>query len=507
MAARERATSTLQENVLTLLCFDSDTAPIIRNFVSTDLFTTEMFRTVADVAVDFLDEFGEPPGEHLPDLFEPLLAQDDRTAKLYKQLLRNLHTAHSGINKEYVLSSLNDFVRRQTLQVTITEAAKALRSGDAEEAESIIEKNRGLRAEAFEPGTVVYRDVSAVLDELSKPREFISTGIPELDHVSFGPTRKALLTVLAPTSRGKTWALVHLGKQALMRKQRVLHITLEMSEGRTVARYFQNMFSITRRQTELLSRKFKTHDGEFDGFTDRVVERPTLTDPKTRSYIARRVKQFPQLRNLIVKEFPTGALTMPLLNAYLDNLERIEKFIPDLILIDYADLFRLGAENLRLEVGQVFKDLRGIGVSRNIAIVTATQANRLGEDAPLVTVKHLAEDYSKAATSDMVLSYNQTDLEKAHNLARLFVAKNRDEEDGVTALVTQQYGMGQFVLSSMRMNATFWDALEREAPPRMVEGGRAKRRKSKARESNSDIEQSQTKQRKRATVRNRRRSS
>jgi hypothetical protein len=63
----------------------------------------------------------------------------------------------------------------------------------------------------------------------------------------------------------------------------------------------------------------------------------------------------------------------------------------------------------------------------------------------------MAEDYSKAATSDIVLCYVQTDEEKSRGLGRVYVAKNRDDESGQYLLITQAYGIGQFALQCFPM--------------------------------------------------------
>ena len=49
---------------------------------------------------------------------------------------------------------------------------------------------------------------------------------------------------------------------------------------------------------------------------------------------------------------------------------------------------------------------------------------------------HAAEDYSKIATADTVLTYSQTAQEKRLGLARVFVDKARTEEDKIEIVVS-----------------------------------------------------------------------
>ncbi len=154
-----------------------------------------------------------------------------------------------------------------------------------------------------------------------------------------------------------------------------------------------------------------------------------------------------------------------LLEAYLEGLERHDKFVPDMIIVDYADLFHIDASRKREETGIIYQDLRGIAVDRGCAMVTATQSNRAAEDVRLVDLKHLAEDYSKAAISDNIITYNQTPEEHALGVARLFCAKGRNDEAFMQVLIAQAYGLGQFCLSNVRMydDNQYWGAVDEAA--------------------------------------------
>lgn len=148
------------------------------------------------------------------------------------------------------------------------------------------------------------------------------------------------------------------------------------------------------------------------------------------------------------------------LRAYLDNLERFDKITPDVILIDYPDLMAVDPKNLRIELGKLIEDIRGIGVERNAATIVVSQGNREAESAKLVTGDMAAEDISKIATADTVITYSQTPEEKRLNLARLFVEKARNEESKMQVLITQAYAIGQFCLDAVRLKSDYWEFME-----------------------------------------------
>jgi len=458
----------LQENLLTLLCFDPSSASIIKNTVEVGMYSSSIFREIAFEAADFFETFNTPIGEHLPDVFEEVLnGSDQRQASMYRQVFKNLYSTKDSINKEYILSSLSVFLKERRLTKGIAEAAKFLKDGNVEEAESIIlSATKSGKLHSFDHGMFLSESPSKVLNHLRTSSPFIPMGIPYFDSISLGPAPKEIITILAPPSRGKTWFMVHIGKQCLLRRKNVLHISLEMSEEKIMTRYYQSLFSISRRKARNKVAILKRNkSNNFDGIEFTKITRPTFRNKGLASFIQGRMPSVLNRYRLLVKQFPTGSLTIKQLETYLDNIEREYKFIPDVLIVDYADLMHLDYKNIRVETGQVFRNLRGLMIERNLAGVTASQSNRESSESKWVTMKHMAEDYSKAATSDMVVSICQTPLERSLGLCRLFVAKNRDEEDSGTVLTTQGIPFGQFISDSVHITGAdgeeYWKEIEK----------------------------------------------
>lgn len=456
----------LQENILTLLVFDDEFCPIVRNTISANLFESAVFRDIAAHAIDYYDKFNEAIKEHLADELEVVLAGGDkRKSASYRRVLDNLFMAKDGMNREYVISKLHSFVRQQTLKSAIVKAVEAVEDGNVDQAE--IELNKGLKSQmvSFELGTS-FSDPRQSLQFFDHVTDGIQTGIVQLDNRDICPRRQELYMFVAPAKKGKTWAMMQLGKWALLARKRVLHITLEMSEQRVSMRYIQSFFSISKREAKIRYPRFTLdEDGRFSNISIEEIVRPTLKDEGIRAHLASRLeREFRKRPPLIIKQFATGSLTIPMLNAYLDGLERFHKFVPDVLIIDYPKLMKLNAQNLRIELGSVTEQLRGIAVERNLALVTAAQGNRDSASAMIVTDTMIGEDYSQVATADNVITYTQTPQEKKLGLARLYVSNGRNDEDKFVVLISQSYATGQFCLDSAMMSERYDDVLERMAP-------------------------------------------
>src|SRR6476660_5809784 len=122
----------LQENLLTLLSFDSQRAPIIRNTIEVNLYGGP-YKTVAVRVYDYLDKYKKPPNSHLPDILDDKLnSSNKREAELYDDIVTSLNDAQKVINAEYTMSQLETFMRRQSLRSIAVDLAKALQR-DTEE--------------------------------------------------------------------------------------------------------------------------------------------------------------------------------------------------------------------------------------------------------------------------------------------------------------------------------------------------------------------------------------
>lgn len=457
----------LQENLLCILCYDDKHGAIVRNSVQPNLYSGP-YMVIALRCYDYIDKYKKSPRDHIADLLSDKL-QDDKEGDLYQDILINIrNTSENGINIEYVLHTLDLFIKRQSLRTVSVDLAKSLQrdtEDSLEQAWDLINKATKQSLKLFDPGTRL-GDKSKALKFLEIANESFPTGIEELDKRGFGPTRKELWLLIANTKGGKSWSLMHLGKMAIRHRLKVVHITLEMSEARTSQRYFQSLFAVAKRPDKYPTTKFRTDElGRITGFDDvQLTPKYTLQDPDIRAKLEGCIDKWAlrQLDNIYIKEFPTGQLTIHQLKAYLDNLEATQSFVPDLLVVDYPDLMKLDKADFRLSLDEVYKELRGLAVERNIALAVVSQSHRDAAKAKVVRAANVSEAYSKIAHADCVITMTSTDGERKLGLARLFVDAGRNDEDKITILISQQYGMGSFVVSSHLMPSDYWTLIGEE---------------------------------------------
>jgi hypothetical protein len=448
----------IQEALLAILCFD-DTPGGARTalaLVPPRSYDT-YFRDVAEKAAEYLEKYKHAPGEHTLDIVDQLKAQKEDSAEIFQRIYRSLLATKDTINRDYVLARAGVFHRQQKLKALFTQGIGLLQQGkesSVDEAEALLYQTQRNTHDAFEPGLLL-NDAKQATSFLRMEDEYFDTDVALLDKYNLGPVRGGLHLFVAGPNKGKSWWLKQLGRAAMLRRKRVLHVTLEMKKEQVAMRYMQMLFSLTKRQAAVVYQRIIKEKGSFVGVEPvEIKSRPSMDlDSITHHILKQHKKVMSHRPPFWIKEFPSGSLTVAGLRAYLDSMEGRHHFMPDLILIDYPDLMRIDPKNKRAETGTTYVELRGVGGERNAALAAVTQANRDAENArkAIIQGKHLSEDYSKFATADTIVTYNQTDEEYQLGLARLFNLKARADVKNHAMLISQAYAMGQFCMHSARM--------------------------------------------------------
>lgn len=454
----------LQENLITLLCYNDEQGKIVSNVLNIELMEGD-YRMIAERAIDYWRKYKAAPGDHTADMFGDILGdKHNRRGNTIRRLLRNMISLSENLNTVYVMDQLRNFTRLQRFKQTIVDSAEKLNNiqeAALPEVEELWDKLLRTREVDFQSG-IRLNEIGRVLAHLQQLQAEFRTGIKELDRRHFIPQRGKLMLFGGAAGRGKTWYLVHIGKHALMDRKKVVHLTGEIDEEEVLGRYYQSIFSVSKRREPVEITSFEREAEDFTGLA-RSDYKPqfSLDDDLAPLELTEHMNSFGRkAENLFVKRFKPNDWTVGHVRAYLDMLEQTEGFVPDMLIFDYLGLMKKDVKNIRGSMSMNCEDLRGLCIERNMAGVTAHQLSKAGELAVMAKGTHLAEDWSIMGTCDAVVTYSCTDLEFEHGLGRMFVSKNRSDKDRFQIVVTQSYAVGQFALDSMFMNRDYKQAFE-----------------------------------------------
>jgi len=328
---------------------------------------------------------------------------DDESEIVQKQVRE--YFARLTVNKfnvrdsAYIKETSLDFCKKQVLKEAILKSVKLLQKSSFSEIQKLINEAMLLGIDN-EFGHELIKDFEERYKP--RPRNPVSTGWDTIDAIiKMGLGQKELGVVIAATGGGKSQVLVHLGAVALLLGKTVVHYTLELADLVVGQRYDSRLsgFSLN----------------ELTEYKEEIYEKLATVPGK-----------------LIIKEYPGRSATTNTIRNHLEKLRQSGEEI-GLIIVDYGDLLKPinVTKEKRHDLETIYEELRAIAQEELCPVWTASQTNRSGLNADIITMESISEAFSKCFPADFIFSVSRTIDDKKANSGRIFIAKNRNGIDGV----------------------------------------------------------------------------
>ena len=394
---------TFQEDLCHLILADRPFADQIFEVFDTNFLELKHLRVFIKKISGYRKRYGVHPTEKI--MKSIIRTEIKREPESIQVLIRDyyarvLSTGLEPEGSEYIKDVSLDFCRKQKLKEALIKSVDLIKRSSFEEVSSVIN-------EAIKLGSDNDFGYDYLLDferrfEL-KERNPITTGWTQLDSLCKGGLGKGELGVcIAPTGAGKSMALVHLGAQALKAGKNVVHYTLELGDTIVAGRYDSCITGVDLSNMTSFKEKIYEEIQEIEG-------------------------------RLVVKEYPTRSASVQTLRSHLEKM-KLRGFEPDLIIVDYGDLLRpisSGKDEKRHQLETIYEELRGIAQANECPLWTASQTNRSGLNAEVITMEAISEAFNKCFVADFIFTVSRTIDDKNTNSGRIFVAKNRNGPDGL----------------------------------------------------------------------------
>lgn len=397
---------TYQEKVVQALLQDYSFADQMSDVISPRFFDLKYLQAV-------VEKFYENKKKHRtypsPDLLEIMLTREDESDQTLVAQIKSFLDKHktTPLNGDtgYIQTTSLDFCRKQSLKVGILKAIDMMESGNFDSVQGII-RDALTKGATRDLGHEYLSDegfqARAEDDQDKSPR--IPTGWPVMDKIiNGGWKRRTLATFIAATGAGKSMFLVNCGAAAALSGANVLYVSLELDE-KEIGRRFDAYYSGVEINSVVKN---------FDKVREQVKEKAK--------------------GRVIIKEFNPKSISAQGIRGYLEKLRATREFVPDVIIVDYADLLRgTGqAEEGRFELANTYIELRAIAKETNAVVITADQTNRSGLDSEIVLVSQIGEAYAKATHCDLIFTISRRETDKTSNQGRILFAKSRLGPDGM----------------------------------------------------------------------------
>jgi KaiC/GvpD/RAD55 family RecA-like ATPase len=401
-ASFEKFGSKFQENLVQIILDDRVFCDQISEVLDPNFLELKYLRLFVEKVLDYRKKYGTHPSR---DTMTTILRTEvDKESELLQKQVRDFYARvqsneFSLDGEQHIKDVSLDFCKKQKLKEAMIKSVGLIQNSSYDEISKIIN-------DALKLGTDNNHGYDFIVDFEKRfeilARNPLSTGWELIDNITKGGLGKGELgVVIAPTGAGKSMALVHLGAEALKAGKNVVHYSLELQDKVVALRYDSCisgiMLSDVKDQKEMVWENIKDIKGK-----------------------------------LIVKEYPTKSATTNTIKNHLEKLKR-KDFKIDMVIIDYGDLIKpiTAQREKRNELESIYEEMRAIAQIYGCPVWTASQTNRSGLNAEVITMESISEAFNKCFVADFIFTISRTIKDKNTNEGRIFVAKNRNGPDGL----------------------------------------------------------------------------
>jgi hypothetical protein len=391
-----------QEKLAQLMFSDRQFADQLREVLDLNFFELKYIQVFCRKLFEYRDKYDMYPSASIMGIILRTELEDDNDAlnKQVRDYFARIISSPEIEDEDYIKDTSLDFCRRQKIKEALVKSAGLMnKSNSLDEIGTIV-------TSALKLGTDNNYGYDYKLDFekrfLLKDRNPVSSGWERVDKITQGGLgRGELGVVVAPTGAGKSMALVHLGAMAVKAGLQVIHYTLELSDTVVASRYDSCLTGVPL--TSLMDQK------------EMILEEVKNIKGK-----------------LIIKEYPTKTASTSVLKNHIKRVVGAGQKV-DMIIVDYGDLLKpcVHYKEKRTELETIYEELRAMAQEFVCPVWTASQTNRSGLNAEVVTMESISEAFNKCFVADFIFSVSRTVDDKKTNSGRIFIAKNRNGPDGI----------------------------------------------------------------------------
>jgi len=390
---------TYQSKVIACLIYNKNFLLQVDEILFSDFFDSEANQWLINTIKNYFHEHKNSP---TLEVFKCEI-EKETNEQLKENIIKKLKDAYDyreSNDLEYIKKDFLDFCINQNYKNAIYKSVDDLKKGDYESIKMRFKEAERAGMSSDMGLELLEHSAKEILEEAK--RNTIGTPWEIVDEITEGGAGDSktgeLFIVVASPGGGKTWVLSSVGAHALKLGKTVFHYTLELSKEMMSRRYYC-------RFTDLNMTDLKFNEKDIDKALNNLKENKG---------------------NLLIKEYPPNRATVDMLSSHI---ERSIQFglKPDLIVVDYGDLLKAPRyfKEKRLELGNIYVELRGMSGDFNIPVWTASQSNRSGAESDIIVGEQISEDYQKIMIGDFIMSVSRKELDNESKTARIFIIKNR----------------------------------------------------------------------------------
>lgn len=297
--------TTFQLKLIYQIIADKHFLEQIYDILDPKLFSADAAIWIVSIVKEFYQEYKTVPNL---DSFQFYLKRDisDSTSRLaIVKTLKNAEEFSKENDVEFIKNCSIDFFKKKNFEKVLLEAVEELEIGNYEKIKAKIDDATAAGADR----RIGHEYKTEIEDRYNENARIpITTGFEPIDrYTNGGLSRGELGTILAMSSIGKSWLLIHLAINAAKKGYNVIFYTLE------------DNYDLVGKRIDSILTGINTHNLKYH--MEEIKQK-----------INEKIKG-----NIFIKEYPQLVTTCTTLAAHFNRMTLLGKR-PDLVIIDYGDI-------------------------------------------------------------------------------------------------------------------------------------------------------------------------
>lgn len=410
-------------------------------------------KIIAGWIKEYFEKFETCPGKDILKIYRNKCSEitDEDLQKNILSFLENLDDNYENLipsNVDYVVSQSIQYLKKLSLKNLAEEIEAGLTAEEIERAENLVTKYRQVE-KSNSPSISILHDSERLCTAFTSEQELLFEFPGARGKVIGKVHRGDFISYLSPMKRGKTWHLMDSAVEGMKNGLNVLFVSLEMTEDEMLKRFWTALSGqVMEDEDDLKIPYFEKIDTDSEKCYQ--IKYKNISSKKVSvEQVRKKQKSLSRMfRGGDVRLIAGAGWTCEKLDNEIEKLVQ-QGFIPDEIVIDYADLLVCSKNvDYRNQLDFIWKYLRTMALKRFCAIFTASQSNREGFSQDL-SESSVSEDVRKIGHVTCMVALNQTKNEKKMQIMRLSQLAIRGQSSEMRdALCLQCYSIGRPVIDS-----------------------------------------------------------
>lgn len=405
-------------------------------------FKSKWANIIAQWCLNYYQRYNKAPMKHIESLFESWSAKskDETNVNLVSKFLSSLSDEYEDLkiesNSDYMLDITASYFNQVSIESLMEEIESDISEGRSDKAHNRLVGYNRIEMGVGE-GIDVFQDDDAIRKAFdAEKKEILIKFRGDLGKFFMSALeREGFISFMGKKNVGKSFWLMTMAYEAALQRKRVAMFEVgDMGESQTMRRFMIRASKQPRFANDIYyptriwyNKKKHKIEREFElrEFTKRLSWRKAKK--ACEKVIQKKIKS--KDTYLKMSCHFNSTLSVDGIESILQDWER-SGWIPDVIIIDYADILKMEYPNKegRDCINETWKRLRALSQRHHCLLITATQSDADSYDRGTMKMKNFSDDRRKIDSVTGMIGINQTESEKKRGIMRLNWVSLRDDE-------------------------------------------------------------------------------